>query len=812
MATNEIIPYIAETGLKCDFHIHSCHSAHKETNGLTDNNTIENVSKLVNKLNDNQIEMCAITDHDVFSYDMYTALKKYENTGFLKKVFPGVEFSVALKNEEGKDVPVHIIALFDDSGSKSAKVIEEVLGDGISGKLPKYDALKHEYYSQNQLINLLDKIGMDAVFIAHQKKTITSTQKPAKNDIYAVGEKEFNAYLFSEYFQALEFHDKKNELFNTKVQNDLKGDLLTFITGSDCHDWDCYPLHDKTISNSDNFKFTYFKCLPNFRGLALALTETSRISLINSFFSADPCFLSSIELDINDQHVSIPMSKGINAIIGDNSIGKSLLLHKITNYYRGHSNPELSPLNSKIITAYDKYLVDSGISIQTSIDEDKIYGFDTQGEIRKKFSQKKLKNQEFFKSKSMANTEIASVRERTITYVESYIDSLKSIQNNEKIIDNFNKAKLQIPVEDLNAKVLKILEADTTSNNNEKIKYDGYVKIADDAILAVNKVLLIANDNEKKELSNSIKIIKEIKERYRYLSNIEESHILVKSNINAIINKFNEDQASPTDDKEIKVFQDASNDFAIKIKSRVFLDDSTVRFKIPHLEKPLKINSKKVPYGEYNIITYSPTDLIDDQFLSDVLSGPLNKGCFEEETFQNNTNLANALSRYEGDDPWKFYFNKVKLIIEDKIKEELKMTLAKDDAGKDYSSGLNDTIYFAILASDSNHSGIYLIDQPEDDVSQTSISTSLISSIKKMSKYRQVILVTHNPQFVVNLDVDNVIYIYSEDGKICFNHGALEYMNENVDILKNVADTLDGGVMTIRKRWKKYEKKLDDIL
>ena len=83
-----------------------------------------------------------------------------------------------------------------------------------------------------------------------------------------------------------------------------------------------------------------------------------------------------------------------------------------------------------------------------------------------------------------------------------------------------------------------------------------------------------------------------------------------------------------------------------------------------------------------------------------------------------------------------------------------------------------------------------------------------------MGNNRQIILITHNPQFVVNLDVDNVIYLYkNQDNNIGIHSGALEYQDETIDedILKDVAETLDGGVITIRKRWKKYEKNVEDI-
>ena len=47
-----------------------------------------------------------------------------------------------------------------------------------------------------------------------------------------------------------------------------------------------------------------------------------------------------------------------------------------------------------------------------------------------------------------------------------------------------------------------------------------------------------------------------------------------------------------------------------------------------------------------------------------------------------------------------------------------------------------------------------------------------------------------------------------KSGEIEITNGALEYENEeeNINILKDVANILDGGEETIRKRWKRYDK------
>lgn len=67
-------------------------------------------------------------------------------------------------------------------------------------------------------------------------------------------------------------------------------------------------------------------------------------------------------------------------------------------------------------------------------------------------------------------------------------------------------------------------------------------------------------------------------------------------------------------------------------------------------------------------------------------------------------------------------------------------------------------------------------------------------------------MVTHNPQFIVNLDVDNVIYLSKNNGKFTIQSGALEYEDDDYSILRIVADNIEGGLQTIQGRMKRYEK------
>ena len=133
----EAIMKIVDSGYKIDLHIHSYYS-HRKDGTKVSFNTIDNIRVLVEKLNENGVQICAITDHDAFNYDLYSSLKSYEQEDdcSIVKVFPGVEFSVEFEGDSSSAV-VHVIAIFDDSDEEKIKNISNIL-NGFKKSFSKY--------------------------------------------------------------------------------------------------------------------------------------------------------------------------------------------------------------------------------------------------------------------------------------------------------------------------------------------------------------------------------------------------------------------------------------------------------------------------------------------------------------------------------------------------------------------------------------------------------------------------------------------------------------------------------------------------
>lgn len=112
---------------------------------------------------------------------------------------------------------------------------------------------------------------------------------------------------------------------------------------------------------------------------------------------------------------------------------------------------------------------------------------------------------------------------------------------------------------------------------------------------------------------------------------------------------------------------------------------------------------------------------------------------------------------------------------------------------------------FTIQEVDEEYN-VLIIDQPEDDINPNRIKTYLNSYLNSIKDEKQIILITHNPLLVVNLDVDNVIHLTKTNNMIEVKNGALEYENNEYSILDLVKENLDGGYEAIERRLKAYGK------
>jgi ATPase involved in DNA repair len=116
------------------------------------------------------------------------------------------------------------------------------------------------------------------------------------------------------------------------------------------------------------------------------------------------------------------------------------------------------------------------------------------------------------------------------------------------------------------------------------------------------------------------------------------------------------------------------------------------------------------------------------------------------------------------------------------------------------SHGQRGTIYLQLKLAANIFSETIIYDQPEDDLDNEFIMSDLVSIFKKIKKYRQVIIVSHNANLVVNADSEQVIVAKNEDSTLSYIAGSLE----NPTINEQICKILEGGKEAFKNREMKY--------
>lgn len=166
----------------------------------------------------------------------------------------------------------------------------------------------------------------------------------------------------------------------------------------------------------------------------------------------------------------------------------------------------------------------------------------------------------------------------------------------------------------------------------------------------------------------------------------------------------------------------------------------------------------------------------------------------------------------------------IKSLLDDYFFDNWDVEYNGDNLGE-MSAGKASFVILMLIVGLSESKAPILIDQPEDNLDNRSISKEMVEFLKERKIERQIILVTHNPNIVVNADAENII-VANQKGQndrettspYQFNYvnGALENTFQKLDetdllksmgIREHIADIVEGGEDAFLKREKKYNFK-----
>ncbi len=117
------------------------------------------------------------------------------------------------------------------------------------------------------------------------------------------------------------------------------------------------------------------------------------------------------------------------------------------------------------------------------------------------------------------------------------------------------------------------------------------------------------------------------------------------------------------------------------------------------------------------------------------------------------------------------------------------------------SAGQKGTLYLRLQLATNAFSTPIIFDQPEDDLDNEFIMNELVKLFKKLKKYRQIILVTHNANIVISADAEEVIIAENVNETLLrYKSGAIE----NKEIKESICNILEGGKKAFEIRRNKY--------
>lgn len=133
---------------------------------------------------------------------------------------------------------------------------------------------------------------------------------------------------------------------------------------------------------------------------------------------------------------------------------------------------------------------------------------------------------------------------------------------------------------------------------------------------------------------------------------------------------------------------------------------------------------------------------------------------------------------------------------------EDKLTIKFNDGNrfKDVSQGSAGQKASAILSFLLSYGTEPLVlDQPEDDLDNGLITSLIVSKLHKNKSERQIIVVTHNPNIVVNGDSEYVVALEDRGQINPVATGALQ----EATVRKNVCEIMEGGETALQRRYKR---------
>lgn len=765
-----------------DLHIHTPLGTPTKKNygGVSAEEFVDEIIKIYEAA-DKKIGMISFTDHNRINAEAYQVFQQKSNIA----IIPGIEVDVYLTENDKNSK--HIIFYFEeielDNIYDLKKLIEEYIDENTKVYFEPF--VMHLIYNKKKFAVSPHAFKQDKRGIDFDWFDEVSADK---------GTNEFSG-LFFPFWEAGGKSDICKAIEFLNEQYGEEENMQAIIAFSDSAD---YEKLRRYIENPHQ----YFWCLNSFKGLLLAGSDKSRIIYeyedrpqSNPSEKIKRVIISDdLKRLKKNNRIELELSDRLNVIVGGRGKGKSALLDAIV--YMIDEKKIENTGRAAFVKKFDTQIINFN-NVSLSSDTNIVYF--SQSYINKLFdgnSQEKLES--FFKKQfSDIDTISYGISDIKMTIEKSKevssIDDL-NVADDLKNLIYIGRKSANLSVKSKNAKKISIsVEGEGYDKyirgllpNNDKIWdeqlnaiFKQFVNQLVENIVRYNYDILFANqfpklmkkkiDAQKKKRSSEDKKKGESKERIeqklRFLYNKELERIRQ-------INKLYEIDINRTEvNIQYSEYSGEKNNrfFFVSVSNKEHPVEYAKRLIVESVNKSMKKGFDKKRIDE----------IFREYATTDELSGKTK----DSITF---IELIRKISDLE-----ELRADKIQRIIY-KSEEEY-IDLHNTSPG----TQTNAVMEF-ILHTDST--APLFIDQPEDNIDNEARYAQLTRWVRTQKYKRQIILVTHDANIVINGDAECVIIANHTSDKFSYEYGALEYG----DILDKAAVILDGGKTAIHRRIEKY--------
>lgn len=742
------------------------------------------------------LDMVSFTDHNRINVDLYRAFYDSDSRVTL---LPGIEIDIALEPE---GTAKHLIAYFDAVGDMSKL---EKLADKLNAFLSNHGVGSGNGKQPISIHLLLEELVSYDIHFALSPHAMKQSKRGIDYDWHSLPKDKQDSETKKYLDQFFCFWESSGESEIAHAVDFLKlmsrEDLISAVAFSDSKDF------DKLRAYLDS-PHQYFNALPSFNGLKLAGSDISRITRFQD--RVDKIDLGSYIGRVNCGGQSLDLSPRLNAIIGGRGSGKSVLLDSIAK-------------------AVDPALIDRLQDDRRGFIDSRPLRVETMsgsaivpGQFRVDYFNQSYIASLFNKTGDEFNKEIESyfsepfsrveqidtdtIARENATLFSSLLESLDA-EVPENIVGFIEKYVVDTHDEldmDIGLRKSKIKNFDT------KLASFDYSATAAKVRQAVQKSLpaTVAEDRVVLDALTNLEVTicqRAHEHRQHYL----ESAYLQNTFVDLFVTKKTSiNKAQELRKQQIDLFNSTFYERTLSIRKRVSLIRALVKMCdgfTTHVENHSFTRGERDAAFKFvrELHIEHPIDFMV-RSINECIRALHKKGsCTRDNLWDYVIHFCFNEDGYRKDSDWEALYDKLKSF--DLIYKEASSIQFDSGDGvyhdlRTLSPGTQTNILIEYIVHKDTNVPL-LIDQPEDNVDNQTIYYKIRGWFMNLKKTRQVIVVTHDANIVINADAENVIIAEQPTpGVFEYDYGALEYS----DIIDRASLVLDGGKDAVKRRLVKY--------